>query len=138
MGGGVVHKAAWSIPLTASGAGFASTTSLDQQIAANIQRILGVRCSSPGRVGELPWDPDFGSFMDRIKHRDISDPTTKEMALYYARTQVVKYEPRVIVTDVSLKPGSVEGSVVITVYYDRSDQRRTSMAAAALSTSVEV
>ncbi len=66
-------------------------------VQACVMNVLGTTCSTEdGSIrGELPWRPEFGSLLYRLKHR--KGPHLQELAHIYIVNALARWEPRVIV-----------------------------------------
>lgn len=66
-----------------------------------VSQILGTRCDSPISSGELPWRTDFGALLSQLRHLP-NDFMLLELARAYVADAVQRWEPRVVVTAVSV------------------------------------
>lgn len=68
-----------------------------EKIAANVAQILATDCATPDGAfgGELPWRPEFGSLLRLLRHRNMDDPTTQQLARVYIGDALKLWEPRV-------------------------------------------
>lgn len=71
-------------------------------VRACVGQILGTQCSDDGGtiLGELPWRPEFGSLLYRLKHRKgfVRD----EMARVYVAQALQRWEPRISVSQAEI------------------------------------
>lgn len=67
-------------------------------IRASIERIVGVVCMTDTSHGDMPWRPEFGSLVTRLRHQHADDGT-EELARYYVIDAIRIWEPRVSVKD---------------------------------------
>lgn len=70
-------------------------------VAACAGQILGTRARGPKASGELRWRGAFGSRLYQLRHKPINT-TTRELARHYAREDLARWEPRLVVVTVDL------------------------------------
>jgi len=90
-------------------------------IKSSIKQILGTTCSSPITYGELPYDQQFGSLLTVIRHKNIDDPVTYELAVYYVVDALKKCEPRIKIRGVKIVSKRKEFKFIIKLAYDIID-----------------
>ena len=44
-----------------------------QELQSRIEQVLGTRGTAPNEIGELPWRPEFGSALHRLRHRNMQE-----------------------------------------------------------------
>lgn len=71
-------------------------------ILGNARQILGTKCTSPGRPGELRWRSNFGSLVSLLRHRN-NNPALAELARLHVVDALRRWEPRLRVTSVALE-----------------------------------
>lgn len=69
-----------------------------------VAEVLGTDCASEdGKVqGELPWDPEFGSLLFLLRHRQM-DEVLVQVARVYIADALRRWEPRVRLSDVQFE-----------------------------------
>lgn len=67
-----------------------------------VRQVLGTECSTPTAEGELPWRPEFGSRLHTLRHRNLDDPVTLQLARVYTTDALESWEPRFRVRGVTL------------------------------------
>lgn len=72
-----------------------------EMLKNNLAQILGIRAGSRYTTGELPWRTEFGSLLHLLRHRN-NDPTLAELARIYVVEAIGRWEPRVLVRDVTI------------------------------------
>ena len=106
---------------------FASESGLDL-IRSQVGQVLGTRASSNFSQGELPWNPQFGSLLHLLKHRNTFDGT-KELAHVYVIEALKKYVPRIRVKEVDISISSATAGAFnqlnIFVVYDVLDSQQS-------------
>lgn len=65
------------------------------EVLSCIGQVLGTR------LGSLPWRPDFGCDLERLRHR-TSDPTVSDVARVMVDDAIRKWEPRAQLTSVAV------------------------------------
>lgn len=91
-------------------------------VKACVGQILGMRASSPFAKGELPWDPERGALLYRLRHI-ADDMILRELGRVYVVLALRRWEPRVIPKRVLVSRRSSGGGVtldtlVIELLYD--------------------
>ena len=90
----------------------------ERLVRSCVGQILGTMGASETSAGELPWS-DFGSLLHHLRHQK-NDNVLKELARVYVVDALTRWEPRIIVTAVTV--GRVqhdgENALAIKVRYD--------------------
>lgn len=74
-------------------------------IMSNVQQILGTRAQTDTAPGELPFDPELGSWLHLLRHQNVT-PVLRHQAEVYVVGALGRWEPRVEVTRVSVERGA--------------------------------
>lgn len=77
-------------------------------ILSNVGEVLGTA------KGTLPWRPEFGSDLHRLRHM-ANTPTLRELARLYVDEALTRWEPRAQVVQVDVLESREEGGNVINV-----------------------
>lgn len=77
-------------------------------VKSAVGQILATRASSERTTGELPWRTEFGSLLYLLRHR-ANDETTREIARTYVAGALKRWEPRILVTGVTIVTETVAG-----------------------------
>ncbi len=64
-------------------------------IESELGQILGTECNSEKGEGELPWRPEFGSLIFKLRHRNGTDIVTQELARAWAIDAIARWHPTV-------------------------------------------
>lgn len=77
-----------------------------------VAQVLGTECTSEdGSVqGELPWDPEFGSLLRLLRHRQM-DEVLQQVAQVYVADALRRWEPRVRLTSTRFEKVKSSGAV---------------------------
>lgn len=62
------------------------------------RQILGTRCSKPGALGEMPWNPKFGSRLDDFRHDQYSGSLLAELGRHEVVEKLSRFENRSRIT----------------------------------------
>lgn len=113
-------------PFRRDGKGDFAAADAAENVRACVHQVLGTECSiESGNVsGELPWRPQFGSVLYRLRQR-LLDETTRRLAEVFVADALKRWEPRVRLTRVDLStrkidPANVGGpdALFIKVWYE--------------------
>lgn len=78
----------------------------ERLVRSCIGQVLGMEgTSGEEHIGELPWRPELGSVLYRLRHRN-NDETLQHLARVYVVDALQRWEPRVLVKDVSIEKKS--------------------------------
>jgi len=103
--------AGWAFPIRTDAAGGIALVSREREIEESIRLILGTA------VGERPMRPEFGSRIHEYVFAP-ADATTAGLIAYDVRHALLRWEPRIDVTDVKVNPDATDPSMLyITVEY---------------------
>jgi uncharacterized protein len=83
-------------------------------IRSAVGQILGTIGASEVTPGEVPWRTDFGSLLFRLRHQK-NDHVREELARVYVVDALKRWEPRIIVTAVTIRRLSQEGENVLAI-----------------------
>jgi phage baseplate assembly protein W len=90
-------------------------------IKSSVGQILGTRAASEYAQGELEWDTEFGSLLYMLRHQK-NDVALQALAQTYVADALARWEPRVILKDVSVaKKSTSDGGLnvlSISITYD--------------------
>lgn len=112
-------------PLRRAGGDFVNAEG-EAHIRACVEQVLGTECSMPNSdaMGELPWRPEFGSALYRLRHR-AGGAVTEALASQFVVDALRRWEPRISVTGVQFIWGRTDkrgvvgaDTLVIRVKYD--------------------
>jgi len=96
---------------------FANGVGLDV-IKTSLTSIFGTLRSGPANEGELPYNQELGSLLRLLRHRNINDPTTQELATHYVLESILVNEPRVRAKAVGFDSRPSENKLVLRLTYD--------------------
>jgi hypothetical protein len=83
-------------------------------IRSAVGQILGTVGASDGTSGELPWRTDFGSLLHRLRHQK-NDSVLQELARVYVVDALKRWEPRIVVTAVTVQREQHNGENVLAI-----------------------
>jgi hypothetical protein len=112
-------------PLRRNGRGDFATATGGELVSSAIGQVLGTQCSTPTTHGEIPWRPDFGSALARLRYRN-NDEVLRALAEELVANALIRWEPRVRVT--STRVTSDGTTLSIDLRYAIVSARRTPLA----------
>lgn len=83
-------------------------------IRSAVGQILGTVGASEVTQGELPWRTDFGSLLHRLRHQK-NDNVLQELARVYVVDALKRWEPRIVVTAVTVQREQQDGENVLAI-----------------------
>lgn len=81
---------------------FLNATSVELMESMIVQ-ILGTRATSAVAMGELPWRPEFGSWLYLLRHAN-NDDVLEDLARSYVVDALGRWLPRAEITSVKIEP----------------------------------
>ena len=87
----------------------------EQLVRSAVGQILGTVGSSELSNGELPWRTEFGSVLTRLRHQK-NDHVLTELARVYVVDALERWEPRIVVTAVSVTRQVRDGANVLAIH----------------------
>lgn len=90
-------------------------------IKSAVGQILGTMSSAPGMQGEIPWRPEFGSQLYRMR-MSLNDVELQAIGRRFVAEALTRWEPRIRIkrthfTQHSVLP-EINNVLAITVFYD--------------------
>jgi len=70
-------------------------------VRSSLQMIFGTRSAGPTTGGEIPYNQTLGTLLELIRHRNLNDPGTDQLADYYVVTGIQRNEPRVVIKEIN-------------------------------------
>jgi phage baseplate assembly protein W len=86
----------------------------EQLIRSAVGQILGTIGSSEVTPGEVPWRTEFGSLLYRLRHQK-NDSILQELARVYVVDALKQWEPRIVVTAVTVQREQLDGENVLAI-----------------------
>jgi hypothetical protein len=96
---------------------FAHATGIDL-INSSLLIILGTRRAGPSSNGEVPFNQKLGTLLPHLRHRNLNNPTTEELATHYVVDSISENEPRVQPKAVGYKPRPAKNRLALRLRYD--------------------
>lgn len=103
-------------------------------VRAAVGLVLGTTCNSNTTFGELPWRPEFGSLMERLRLRN-NDDELKKLARNFVIEALARWVPSVTVTEAEVVEGR-RNTLYLKVGYEIRDQTGTRVLVPGLQTAV--
>ena len=85
-----------------------------QELQSRIEQVLGTRGTSPNEIGEMPWRPEFGSALHRLRHRNM-DETIVALARTYVGDSLRRWVPELSSVDTEVEDDQDKRRLVIRV-----------------------
>lgn len=87
-------------------------------IESSLCIILGTLRAGPRNDGEVPFNQELGTALKLLRHRNLNDPTTEELATHYVLDSIAKNEPRVKVKALGFESQPDENKLLLRMTYD--------------------
>ena len=83
-----------------------------------VGQLLGMDASDDaGNIGELPWRPELGSWLYKLRYANIDDEITDHIAQVYVAEALQRWEPRVVLKKVTVqRQKTVEANDTLTIH----------------------
>lgn len=85
-------------------------------INAALGQLIGTICQSATSRGELPWRTQFGSQVPLLRFAN-NDPILRDLVRVRVQEAVERWEPRVLITDISTVPSTDPNAVVARIHW---------------------
>jgi len=126
------------LPFRRLGRGVATAGGVDA-IVAQVQIVLGTTCASPdGLHGSLPYNQPLGTLVDRIRHQDLGDATTRELARDYVVEKLIENIPRLRIRGFHIDEDRDAAKLTIAVTFDVLDRKLRQAIAENISSQVTI
>lgn len=83
-------------------------------IRSAVGQVLGTIGASDVTPGEIPWRTEFGSLLHRLRHQK-NDSVLQELARVYVVDALKRWEPRIVVTAVTVGREQQDGDNVLAI-----------------------
>jgi hypothetical protein len=87
-------------------------------VESSLTVILGTMCAGPTNDGEVPFNQKLGTLIKLLRHRNVNDPTTQDLATHYVADGILANEPRIKAKAVGFTPRADDNRVAIRLRYD--------------------
>lgn len=105
---------------------FANDTGLEA-VKSSLRIVLGTLCAGPTNDGEVPFNQELGTLIRLLRHRNINDPTTEEIANHYVLSAILANEPRVRMKGIGFVPKPDANTIILRLKYDVVDRDTTGL-----------
>lgn len=92
---------------------FANASGMDL-VKADVEQLVGIEGPTATEPGEVPWDPDRGTRISSLRHRQLYSEMTRALAEQYIRTPVQIYERRIRVGPITTST-SEDGKLTVSM-----------------------
>lgn len=103
---------------------FSNSSGIDM-ISSSLTTILATLRAGPTNDGEVPFNQELGSALSLLRHRNVDDPTTKELATHYTVDSILANEPRIKAKAVGFRPRGDDNRIAVRLRYDVVDRDTT-------------
>jgi hypothetical protein len=87
-------------------------------VESSLAIIMGTLCAGPTNVGEVPFNQSLGTLVKLLRHSNINDEKTKELATYYTTLGIRNNDRRIKVKGIAYKPIPNENKMRIRFRFD--------------------
>jgi phage baseplate assembly protein W len=87
-------------------------------VRSSLAMIFGTRSSGPTNQGEIPFNQGLGTLLELIRHRNLDDPGTEQLADYYLVDAIRRNEPRAVIKEITYDKDHKTNKLEISVRYD--------------------
>ena len=121
-----------AFPFEINGSGDVRMVSDEEAIRAEILQVLGIEAASGVTSGELQWDPEKGSLVNRLRHMNSRSPATFALARELVGRALERFVTYINVRSVSIRvedpTDGTTGSIMrIRVQYTTRSQNTTNV-----------
>lgn len=92
-----------AFPFEIDGSGDVRMVTDEDAIFAEIQQVLGIEAASGVTMGELEWDPEKGSLVNRLRHMNSRNPATLGLARELVGRALERYVTSVVVKNINIR-----------------------------------
>jgi hypothetical protein len=107
-------------------------------VASTLKLVVGTRRAGPQGDGEVPFNQELGTLISLLRHRNINDPTTEELATHYVIEALAANEPRIRPKAVGFQPRPESNRIALRLRYDLVDRGTTGINVIARDIETEV
>jgi hypothetical protein len=107
-------------------------------VESTLMLILGTLRAGPTNTGEVPFNMNLGSLLKLLRHRNVDDVETEELAKFYSVDSVVKNEPRIRAKKFSYTPDAENNRVKIKLIWDLVERSTSGIQVIATDIETEV
>lgn len=118
---------------------FSNSQGVDM-LSSSLTVIMGTLCGGPKNAGEVPWNQTLGTLLPLLRHANVNDETTREIAGHYVLDSILRQEPRIKAKSVDFQPRPEDNRIDLRLTYDvvRRDRYGTTALATDLAQEIEV
>lgn len=103
---------------------FAHATGIEV-LDSSLAIIIGTLSAGPQNDGEVPFNQGLGTALKLLRHRNVNDPTTEELASHYTIDGIQRNEPRVRPRSTGFTPEPESNRVRLKLRYDAVERDTT-------------
>lgn len=96
---------------------FTNSTGIDV-VDSSLAIVLGTLCAGPTNNGEVPFNQQLGTLLPLLRHHNVNDHTTKELATHYVVDAISRNEPRVNPKAIAFRARPDEHQLALRLRYD--------------------
>ena len=103
---------------------FTNATGADV-VDSSLTIILGTLRAGPKNDGEVPFNQELGTLLKLLRHRNVNDPETEDLAAHYTVESIAANEPRIKPKAVGFFPRPDKRRIGLRLRYDLVDRGTT-------------
>lgn len=96
---------------------FAHSSGVDM-VNSSLTTILGTLRAGPTNDGEVPFNQKLGTALSLLRHRNVAEPKTRELATHYVVDSIQANEPRVHAKAVGFRLRPDDNRIALRLRYD--------------------
>lgn len=87
-------------------------------VNSSLTVVLGTLRAGPSNDGEVPFNQQLGTLLPLLRHQNVSDPATKELATHYVLDAILANEQRVKAKAVAYRARPDDQQLALRLRYD--------------------
>jgi hypothetical protein len=100
---------------------FAKASGIDA-VESALTIVLGTLRAGPKNEGEIPFNQELGTLLPLIRHRNVDDSTTEELAVHYTLESIKDNAPRIKAKAMGFTKSAEDKTIRLRLQYDVVDR----------------